>query len=151
MSEWRNFVSGSAPENTCGLFINHEFSVRNIMILSPQAPLERPKSSPGGLLGVSWTPLSSRRPLEALLEASGNAPGGLLDRNKLLLNGSWALQEKFQDRFQPKGVWRIEGGAPLRTSPPSSFGGFGRPGAKKNTENYRSGGLSAHAAIFVVP
>ena len=81
--------------------------------LSPQAPLERPKAAPGGLLGASWTPWSSWRPLGALLEASWEPPGGLLGRKKALLMGPVRLLGKFQDRFQPKkklliGSWALQ-------------------------------------------
>ena len=39
------------------------------------------------LMGRSWTPL-----------------GALLGPKKVVLNGSWPLQEQFQDRFQPKEI-----------------------------------------------
>ena len=54
-------------------------------------PLGALKKTPGrqrggfqGLLGRSWTPLST-----------------LSGPPKVVLNGSWPLQEEFQDRFQP--------------------------------------------------
>ena len=41
---------------------------------------------------------------ERLLFASWTALGGLWSRKKLVLNGSWPVQEGFQDRFHPKRV-----------------------------------------------
>ena len=49
----------------------------------PLGALKKARSAKGGLPGAYG----------ALLEASG--------AEKKLLNGSWALQKKFQDRFQP--------------------------------------------------
>ena len=46
--------------------------------------LGRPSGGFQWLMGRSWTPL-----------------GALLGPKKVVLNGSWPLQEQFQDRFQP--------------------------------------------------
>ena len=68
----------------------------------------------GVLGGPGEVKIGPQRPLEPvleplqLLEASCTAFGGLLGRSwgpsgppKVLLNGSWPLQDDFQDRFQP--------------------------------------------------
>ena len=55
---------------------------------------------------ASWSFLASSRPLEAVLEGSGF-------KRHILLNGSWPLQEEFQERllggkrFLPGRVHRI--------------------------------------------
>ena len=48
-----------------------------------------------GLLECSW------RPLGMPLEASWVALGGLRGRKQMHLNGSWPLQDEFQDSSQP--------------------------------------------------
>ena len=53
-------------------------------LLEPLKRLGRPRGGFQGLMGRSWTPL-----------------GALLGPKKVVLNGSWPLQEEFQDRFQP--------------------------------------------------
>ena len=40
---------------------------------------------------------------EGLLNGSWSALGGLRSRKNVLLNGSWPVQEEFQDRFYRKG------------------------------------------------
>ena len=56
---------------------------------------------PGGLLEASWRSLAA---LKRAWSAKGGLPGAygaLLVPKKEVLNGSWPLQEEFQDRFQP--------------------------------------------------
>ena len=42
-------------------------------------------------------------PAKGFFFASWSALGGLRGRKKVLLIGSWPVQEEFQDRFHPKG------------------------------------------------
>ena len=74
---------------------------------SPKRPKWCPNGSQMGVkwvrncyLEASWGVSASWRPLEALLDASWSRLGGLQGRKNVLLNGSWQLQEEFQDRFQ---------------------------------------------------
>ena len=46
---------------------------------------------------------STRRLSESLVNASWSALGGLWSRKKIFLNGSWTVQEEFQDSFHQKG------------------------------------------------
>ena len=68
---------------------------------SPNGSQMEAKWVQNGFLEASWSVVASWRPLEALLDAFWCGLGGLEGRNKVLLNGSWPLQEGFQDRFQP--------------------------------------------------
>ena len=61
----------------------------------PERGPEGIKSVRRGLWNLSWSLFSSGRPLEPLLEASWGALGGLRGRKKVLLNGSWRVQERF--------------------------------------------------------
>ena len=72
-----------------------------IINLGSRSVPEGLKSVPRGVLDPSWSLFSSWRPLGAVLEASWSALGRLWDRKKVLLIGSWPLQEDFQERFRP--------------------------------------------------
>ena len=56
-------------------------------LLEPLERLGRPRGGSQWIMGGSWMPL-----------------GAMLGPKKVVLNGSWPLQEEFQDRFQPS--WR---------------------------------------------
>ena len=58
-----------------------------LLVLEPLERLGRPRGGFQWLMGRSWMPL-----------------GAILGPKKVVLNGSWPLQEEFQDRFQPS--WR---------------------------------------------
>ena len=87
------------------------FSLGPAIVAPAAAPLPPPKkrlqTPPCGLLERSCSCLGSLegswRPLGGVLERSGRPPG----LKEVLLNGSWTLQDEFQDRFQrsygPKG------------------------------------------------
>ena len=64
------------------------------MVLGPLGSL---LGGPGSLLGCSWVTLGS---LFGDPWASWIALGGFGGRKKVVVNGSWPLQEEFQDRFQ---------------------------------------------------
>ena len=70
-------------------------------ILDPLELLEASRSALGGLLGASRRPLGQKKStLDRPLSALEKIPRQVSAKKKLLI-GSWALQEEFQDRFQP--------------------------------------------------
>ena len=58
-----------------------------------------PAYLPNGSLEASCIILASWMPFGAVLEASWKTLGWLQSREQVLLNGSWPLQEEFQERF----------------------------------------------------
>ena len=81
-------------------------SLRNGSKMAPKWYQHGCQMGPGGLLETSWR---SRGALKEAWSAKGGLPGAygaLLDASwagpkEIFLNGSWPLQEEFQDRFQP--------------------------------------------------
>ena len=78
--------------------------------MMPTWLLNGPWRPPGGLLEVSLEPLKRLgRPsggFQWLMGGSWTPLGALLGPKKEVLNGSWPIQEEFQDRFQP--LWGQE-------------------------------------------
>ena len=81
-------------------------SLRNGSKIVPKWSQHGCQMGPGGLLEASWRSIGALKEVWSAkwgphMGHSWTSLGSLLGPKKVVLNGSWPLQEEFQERFQP--------------------------------------------------
>ena len=131
---WRRSVQRGNVTNTAAT------SLRNGLTISPKWHQYGCQMGPGGLLEGSWRPIGALKRLgrprggfQGCVGRSWTPLRAFLEPKKVVLNGSWQLQEEFQDRFQlSQGPKSSQKGGPEgpKSSPRDDF--LGSPFGDKN-------------------